>query len=81
MREMDQSLGEMREIFNGARRRILLYAQACLSASQFEAFRKLVLDEMGRSGMEGKVLDMIRRLQEKGRREIESAAKGREDAS
>jgi hypothetical protein len=37
----------------GARKtRVLRYAQAALPQSQFEAFRGLVLDEFGRSGLE-----------------------------
>lgn len=32
--------------------RILTIAEAALPQSQFKAFRKLVLDEMGRNGME-----------------------------
>lgn len=37
---------------------VLLIAQACLPGSQFEAFRKLTLDQFGRSGL-GKDLDRI----------------------
>jgi len=31
--------------------RVLLFGQSALNSSQFEAFRKLVLDEFGRSGL------------------------------
>jgi hypothetical protein len=31
--------------------RVLLFAQASLPAHQFEAYRKLVLDELGNSGL------------------------------
>jgi hypothetical protein len=31
---------------------VLLFAQAALPASQFEAFRKLFLDQFGRSGFQ-----------------------------
>ena len=43
---------------NGHTNRILLFAQAALPKEQFLAFRKLVLDEMGNSGL-GKDLDRI----------------------
>jgi len=33
--------------------RVLLYGEASLPANQFRAFRKLVLDEFGRSGLQG----------------------------
>ena len=34
---------------------VLLYAEAALPKSQFDAFRKLVLNEFGRTGAEGKI--------------------------
>ena len=40
--------------------RILLYAEAALPESQFLAFRKLVLDELGKSGAEGKINNLFR---------------------
>jgi len=72
-------LNEIIDILNEGRKRILLYAQASLPQSQFEAFRKLVLDEMGKSGIEGKVMDIFERFGEKGRRGVESAAKRSEN--
>jgi hypothetical protein len=58
-------------IYSNAQNRILLYAQACLPQSQFQAFRKLILDELGLSGAEGKVRKVFE--QGKGRHEIEKA--------
>jgi len=72
-------LNEIIDILNEGRKRILLYAQASLPQSQLEAFRKLVLDEMGKSGIEGKVMDIFERFGEKGRRGVESAAKRSEN--
>ncbi len=61
-----ESLDELRDILNGAKKRILLYAQASLSPSQFQAYRKLVLDEMGMSGIEGKARKIFERLAKRG---------------
>ena len=36
-------------------RNILLVAEAALPGQQFEAFRKLVLNEFGKSGLEGEL--------------------------
>ena len=51
---------EVIEIFNEVRKQTLLYAQASLSQSQFEAFRKLVLDLFGRSGAEQRVSNLFK---------------------
>ena len=37
---------------NARKNHVLLLAQAALPASQFEAFRKLFLDQFGRSGFQ-----------------------------
>ena len=79
MEEKNQIVKEISGILNEGRKRILLYAQASLPQSQFEAFRKLVLDEMGISGIEGKVMEIFNRFGEKGRRGVESAAKRSEN--
>ncbi|MBH0199204.1 MAG: hypothetical protein HP497_07250 [Nitrospira sp.] len=39
------------ELVNRRVTRILLVAEASLPASQFQAFRKVVLDEFGRNGL------------------------------
>ncbi len=66
MERLSEGLEELREALNEARKRILLYAQASLSPSQFQAFRKLILDEMGLSGIEGKARAIFERLGRKG---------------
>ncbi len=63
---LTETLDELKEVLNGAKNRILLYAQASLSPTQFQAFRKLVLDEMGMSGIEGKARKIFERLGKKG---------------
>lgn len=40
------------ERLNQRKNRLLLIAQAALSKSQYEAFRTLFLDELGRNGLE-----------------------------
>ena len=47
--------------------RVLLIAEACLPESQFRAFRKLILDEFGQSGL-GKELERIFRGSEQEKR-------------
>ncbi|MBT3368177.1 MAG: hypothetical protein HN416_13575 [Nitrospina sp.] len=39
--------------------KVLTVAEAALPESQFKAFRKLVLDEFGRNGLETEVYDLI----------------------
>jgi len=51
---------------NDCRRNILLCSQAALPESQFEAFRKLILNELGRSGLEGKVIGILKGLERAG---------------
>ncbi len=60
---------------NEVMKRILLYAESSLHPAQFKAFRRLVMDEMGRSGMEGKLKEIFGRLGNRGRREGESDAR------
>lgn len=43
--------GYVMELVNHRVTRILLVAEASLPASQFQAFRKVVLDEFGRNGL------------------------------
>lgn len=49
---------EIERVINGHLNRVLLVAESSLSQSQFQAFRKLTLDEFGRNGL-GKELDRI----------------------
>lgn len=44
------------DLLNTRKNRVLLYAQAALPQSQFAAFKKLFLDEFGRSGLEGQLV-------------------------
>jgi hypothetical protein len=46
---------EVMELVNQRVRRILLVAEAALSASQFQAFRTVVLNEFGRNGLVGEL--------------------------
>lgn len=39
--------------------RVLLVAQAALPATQFEAFRKILLDEFGKSGFQRELEDAL----------------------
>lgn len=42
----------IREVLNLRKRRLLLFAEAALPQGQFQAFRKLVLEELGSTGLE-----------------------------
>jgi len=42
---------QIQELINPRLNKVLLIAQSSLSKSQFEAFRKLFLDEFGNSGL------------------------------
>jgi hypothetical protein len=46
------SLDTILDLIGKRRDRVLLYGQTGLSDNQFKAFRKLVLDEFGRNGLE-----------------------------
>ena len=45
--------------------RLLLVAQAALPSSQYEAFRKIVLDELGKSGFQQELEDALRRSKDR----------------
>ena len=47
------------------KRRLLLVAQTALPSTQFEAFRKIVLDELGKSGFQQELEDALNRHQGK----------------
>ena len=58
---MDNNLmEEIFKIYDGAKNRILLFVQSSVSQEQFKALRKLILDELGMSGAEGKVRDLFK---------------------
>jgi len=42
---------DIRQAINPRLNRLLLFGQMAMSESQFKAFRKLVLDELGNSGL------------------------------
>ncbi|MCP5245557.1 MAG: hypothetical protein H6937_06245 [Burkholderiales bacterium] len=54
------------DLINIRKNRILNAAQLCMSEFQFKVFRKTLLDELGRSGLEK---DLARALAEKQRKE------------
>lgn len=49
---------DIEHLINAHLTRVLLIAEASLSASQFQAFRKLTLNEFGQSGL-GKELERL----------------------
>lgn len=49
------------------KRRILLVAQSALPPAQFEAYRKIVLDEFGKSGLQSELEEAFRRHDGKAR--------------
>ena len=49
----------IREVLNVRKRRLLLFAEAALPQAQFQAFRKLVLDEMGNTGLEQDLVRVV----------------------
>lgn len=60
MADIEACKEKLEMALNECRRKILLYAQSSLpTESQFEAFRKLVLNELGKSGLEGKAMALL----------------------
>ena len=45
-------IAAIRELLNKRKGRLLLFAEAALPPSQFQAFRKLLLGELGSTGLE-----------------------------
>jgi len=65
-------VGELiRQILNPRKNRILLFAEAAMPPGQFQAFRRLVLNELGSTGLEG---DLVRVLD--GRRPMDGQGTG-----
>ena len=54
----------IREALNARKRRLLLFAEAALPAGQYQAFRKLVLDELGTGGLEQDLVRIISRTRQ-----------------
>ena len=57
----------IREVLNVRKRRLLLFAEAALPPGQFQAFRKLVLDELGSTGLEQDLVRVVAELRHKER--------------
>jgi hypothetical protein len=57
----------IREVLNVRKRRLLLFAEAALPQGQFQAFRKLVLDELGNTGLEQDLLRVVAEMRQKER--------------
>jgi len=47
------------DLLNARKSKILLIAEAALPQSQYQAFRKLFLNEFGHSGLEGELVKVI----------------------
>jgi len=56
---MNENKEQIFKIYNESKNRILLYIQASVTPEQFQALRKLILDELGMSGAEGKVRKLL----------------------
>jgi len=56
---MNENKEQIFKIYNESKNKILLYIQASVTPEQFQALRKLVLDELGMSGAEGKVRKLL----------------------
>jgi len=61
---MDQE--EIFKIYSESKNRILLFVEASVPPEQFRALRKLILDELGRSGAEGKVRELLNKTDRAG---------------
>ena len=57
----------IREALNVRKRRLLLFAEAALPPGQFQAFRKLVLEELGSMGLEQDLVRVMADIREKER--------------
>ncbi len=57
----------IREVLNLRKRRLLLFAEAALPPAQFQAFRKLVLDEMGNTGLEQDLVRVVAEVRQRDR--------------
>jgi len=56
---MNENKEQIFKIYNESKNKILLYIQASVTPEQFQALRKLILDELGMSGAEGKVRKLL----------------------
>ena len=58
---MTELFEEVFKIYDESKNRILLFVEASVPPEQFRALRKLILDELGLSGAEGKVKKLLGR--------------------
>ena len=58
---MTELFEEVFKIYDESKNRILLFVEAAVPPEQFRALRKLILDELGLSGAEGKVKKLLER--------------------
>jgi hypothetical protein len=59
---MNCDLDNIFRIYDEAKNKILLYVRSAVSSNEcFDALRKLILDELGKSGAEGKVRKLLER--------------------
>ena len=61
MLAMHELFEEVFKIYDESKNRILLFVEASVPPEQFRALRKLILDELGLSGAEGKVKKLLGR--------------------
>ncbi len=57
----------IRELLNLRKRRLLLFAEAALPLTQFVAFRKLLLCELGEKGLEQDLVRVVAEIRQKER--------------
>lgn len=58
---MTELFEDVFKIYDESKNRILLFVEASVPPDQFRALRKLILDELGLSGAEGKVKKLLER--------------------
>lgn len=58
---MTELFEDVFKIYDESKNRILLFVEASVPPEQFRALRKLILDELGLSGAEGKVKKLLER--------------------
>ena len=56
---MTEFFEDVFKIYDESKNRILLFVEASVPPEQFRALRKLILDELGLSGAEGKVKKLL----------------------
>lgn len=64
--KMNELPEQIFKIYRNATNQVLTCIEAAVPPSQFRALRKLVLDSFGRSGAEGRVLELFQGVARKG---------------